>query len=311
MDTDQLTAFDRIVRDGSFTRAARELGIAQPSISARIQALEREVGGALFVRRGRAVALSERGNAFLPYARRLLEIASEGREAALLSEGGQRGRVVAGIIQTIADAYLAPVLMAFQRSHPGVEIAARVGHSDEVVAMVSDGAAHLGFVAWPVFSPEVVSLARWVEPIVPIVAAGNPLIRRGPVTLEEAVASADPLYPIEWDPTTRVLIARLVPHARRVIAAPSTVVRRLLPQGNGVALYVRTLVEKELADGQLVELPVSDLSPLERECALVRLHQHGPLAPAPAAFADAFVAELRARHVRLHISASGDEHARL
>ena len=47
MDLQQLIAFDRIVREGSFSRAARELQIAQPTISARMQALEAEVGGVL------------------------------------------------------------------------------------------------------------------------------------------------------------------------------------------------------------------------------------------------------------------------
>ncbi len=56
MDLEQLQAFERIVREGSFSRAARSLDIAQPTISARIQALEVEVGGALFLRGGRKIA---------------------------------------------------------------------------------------------------------------------------------------------------------------------------------------------------------------------------------------------------------------
>lgn len=62
MDTDQLLAFERIVREGSFSRAARALNIAQPSISARIQALEQEVGGPLFLRSGRKITLSSLGS---------------------------------------------------------------------------------------------------------------------------------------------------------------------------------------------------------------------------------------------------------
>ena len=50
MDREQLAAFDRIAREGSFTRAAIYLGIGQPAISARIQALEEQVGGILFTR---------------------------------------------------------------------------------------------------------------------------------------------------------------------------------------------------------------------------------------------------------------------
>ncbi|MCB9158140.1 MAG: LysR family transcriptional regulator, partial [Caldilineaceae bacterium] len=69
MDLQQLTAFDRIVRQGSFSRAARELHIAQPTISARIQALEQEVGGPLLARSNQGVKLTALGVSFLPYAR--------------------------------------------------------------------------------------------------------------------------------------------------------------------------------------------------------------------------------------------------
>ena len=56
MDRDQLAAFDHIVREGSFTRAAVALGIGQPAVSARVQALEDEIGGMLFTR-GRLAAI--------------------------------------------------------------------------------------------------------------------------------------------------------------------------------------------------------------------------------------------------------------
>src|SRR5713226_4527053 len=90
MDTDQLLAFERIVREGSFSAAARQLDIAQPTISARIQTLETEVGGPLFVRGGRHLTLTERGESFLTYAKRALEVLNEGIEAARASEEGQR-----------------------------------------------------------------------------------------------------------------------------------------------------------------------------------------------------------------------------
>ena len=61
MDHNQLTTFDRIVREGSFSRAARELHIAQPTISARIHALEEEVGGALLTRTNHGVQLTALG----------------------------------------------------------------------------------------------------------------------------------------------------------------------------------------------------------------------------------------------------------
>ena len=66
MDVAQLEAFDRIVRYLSFSRAAEEMEISQPTISARIQALEAEIGATLFVRGGRYLALTEQVECFRP-----------------------------------------------------------------------------------------------------------------------------------------------------------------------------------------------------------------------------------------------------
>src|SRR6476646_9757409 len=87
MDVDQLLSFERVVREGSFTRAALSLGIGQPAVSARIQALEAELGGPVFTR-GRRVALTALGETFLPFARRATELLATGVEAARLTRTG-------------------------------------------------------------------------------------------------------------------------------------------------------------------------------------------------------------------------------
>src|SRR4051794_25210598 len=96
VDTDQLVTFERIVREGSFSRAAWALDLAQPTVSARIRALEQAVGGPLFARSGRSVALTDLGASFLPYARRAIEVLDTGVEAARQAQVGQRGRVSIG-----------------------------------------------------------------------------------------------------------------------------------------------------------------------------------------------------------------------
>src|SRR5260370_3057667 len=147
MDIDQLLAFERIVREGSFSRAARQLDISQPIISARIQALEQEVGGALFVRGGRQLSLTERGESFLAYVQRALEVLNEGIEAARLSEEGQRGRITIGTVQSLAGGFLAETLVEFHQTHPKVDFYVQTGHSDQVVEMLYDGRVKLGLVS--------------------------------------------------------------------------------------------------------------------------------------------------------------------
>jgi DNA-binding transcriptional LysR family regulator len=90
MDTNQLQAFDMVVRQASFSKAARALNISQPTVSLRIQALEQAVGGALFLRGGTRLQLTELGTSFLPYARQALAVLATGVETALQTRDGAR-----------------------------------------------------------------------------------------------------------------------------------------------------------------------------------------------------------------------------
>ena len=81
MDLGQIEAFVAVAAHHSFSRAAEELRVTQPSVTARIQALERELDETLFERNGRGVTLTEVGQSFLPHAQRVLKALQDGRDA--------------------------------------------------------------------------------------------------------------------------------------------------------------------------------------------------------------------------------------
>ena len=72
MELAQLEAFLQVAHHRSFSRAAEALFLTQPSVTARIQSLEREIGERLFERTGRSVTLTDAGHAFIPHAQRAL-----------------------------------------------------------------------------------------------------------------------------------------------------------------------------------------------------------------------------------------------
>src|SRR6266540_2771293 len=138
VDRAQLSAFDRIAREGSFSRAALAIGIGQPAISARIAALEQAVGGALFTR-GRRVALTPLGESFLPYVRRALEVLDEGVEVARGAEGGKRGRVTLGALGSLSGGLCGPALASLLRAHPEIEVVMKAGDHETVLELLWDG----------------------------------------------------------------------------------------------------------------------------------------------------------------------------
>jgi DNA-binding transcriptional LysR family regulator len=270
MDTGQLLAFDRIVREGSFSRAAQLLDISQPTISARIRTLEAEVGGALFSRGGRRLTLTELGENFLPYARRALSILAEGTEAARLAQAGQRGRVTLGVIESLAGGFLATAVTRFRHSHPHVGLFIREGHSDQITQMLDDGVVKLGLVAWPVFGADLVPLLRFREPLVLVVDPAHPLADRDNVDLEEVSRAAVPLLHVRWGPTTRSLRTRMEGSNETTLEVPIDTAHQMVLRGSGAAFLTHTLVSEDLAAGRLVELVLAGQSRLYRESALVR-----------------------------------------
>jgi len=122
MELHQLRYATAVAQAGSFSRAAEQCHVSQPSLSQQIQKLEDELGGRLFDRLKRIVKLTPQGEAFLPHAVRILEEVESARREAAETHALLRGTVALGVLPTIAP-YLLPGAMAeFNRKYPGVEI---------------------------------------------------------------------------------------------------------------------------------------------------------------------------------------------
>ena len=127
MDFGQVEAFIQVAQHHSFSRAAEALGLTQPSITARIQTLERELGEELFERGGRGVKLTDAGHAFLPYVERMLQTLREGRDAVEEVRNVQLGSLRLGSAITISTYVLPGILRTFCGRHPGLDVVIRTG----------------------------------------------------------------------------------------------------------------------------------------------------------------------------------------
>lgn len=286
MDIAQLLAFDRIVREGSFSRAARQLDITQPTISARIQTLEQEIGGPLFVRGGRKLALTERGESFLAYVQRALEVLSEGIEAARLSGEGQRGRITFGALQSLAGGFLAETIVEFHNTHPQVDFYIRTGHSDQIVEMLYDGRARLGLISWPIYNSDLVVLLHFREQLVLVTPANSELATRRKVRLEQVKKVRGHLLNVHWGPSAYNFMALVGEQAGPMSELPIETARYILLRGLGAAFVTRASVAEELQTGKLVEVEVEDLAPAYRESALVCMKRALPLNKVLQSFVD-------------------------
>lgn len=293
MDTEHLRTFVQVVREGNFSRAARSLDLSQPTVSARILALEQEVGGALLARGGTRVRLTDLGEAFLPFARRGLETLTEGVETARDTQRGLQGIVRLGVFTSVATTLLPDVLARFRMERPGVEIRVRDGYHEETVRLLQDGLIELGEVLWPwpLTPPEVVPLVYFHEPLVFVVATGHPYTAVKGLTLADLEQGTEPVFHLGSGRLWRRIVAGRRAVGRANVDAPLPTMYTLLIRGMGVALFTRALVQADIEAGRLVELVIEDAGVDHRGVALVRHIARDRLSPASHAFAEVYRSE--------------------
>ena len=118
MEMRQLRYFAAVARTGSFSQAARECRVAQPSLSQQIIKLEEEVGERLFERTQRKALLTAAGSLLLPHAVSILEAARAGQQEIREMGGQVRGKILLGALPTIAPYFLPDIINSFRKKYP-------------------------------------------------------------------------------------------------------------------------------------------------------------------------------------------------
>lgn len=282
----QLEAFLAVARSGNVTRAAEELFLTQPAMSARLQALERELGEQLLVRDRRGARLTDLGRAYLPYATSVLRAAADGRRHLEALRRGTAGELVIGGAPAVSTYVLPAVLRRFRAAYPEVRVSVRTGHSEEILALVLGGAVQVGLVRI-LEHPEVEATPIYEDELVLVTHPQHGFARRGTIRLREIANEQLVLFDrtSSYHELTSALfreagvVPRSVLELDNVEAAKKMVEARL-----GVSLLPRIALEAELADRRLREVRVRDMTPVRRPVVALRRRDFGPPAPALAAF---------------------------
>jgi LysR family transcriptional regulator, low CO2-responsive transcriptional regulator len=279
----QLSAFLAVIRGGSVTAAADTLLVTQPSVSAAVAALGRELGCELFEREGRGIRPTEAGAAFAPYAADVLGLLEQGRQAAQEASATVARRLRIAAVTTAAESFVPLLMRAFSREHPDIELVLDVGNRGAVLDGVRDHTADVAITGRPPVHERFQATPLMDNEIVCIAAADDPLAR--------APVGADALRERTWllrEPGsgTRALNEQFL--ADRGIS-PATLtlgsngaIKQAARAGLGVSLMSRAAVDVELASGLLVAIALEDAPPA-RPWFVLR-SAVGPLRPSVRAF---------------------------
>ncbi|OLN22243.1 hypothetical protein BTO30_10875 [Domibacillus antri] len=155
MDLKNVHTFVTIAREMSFAQASHILHLSQPTVTARIQTLEQELGKSLFVRSKRAIKLTKEGEAFLPYALKLLEIESVVKEKLSSLNETLEGKVTIGATALWSVYILPAILGSILKHYPGIELKMMTGNSVQITEMLMQDQIDIGLVSTKVKKQEV------------------------------------------------------------------------------------------------------------------------------------------------------------
>jgi len=173
VDVGDLRVFAAVARLGGMNRAAAELNTVQSNVTARIQALEGEIGCALFERHSRGVSLTSAGQRLVPYADRAARLLADARRATR-DDGVPRGLLTIGSLETTAALRLTPFLARYAADHSEVDLVLRTGTTCELIGDVLEQRVDGAFVCGPVAHPELDEQAMFREKLVVLAAPGVP-----------------------------------------------------------------------------------------------------------------------------------------
>ncbi|HEY0929627.1 MAG TPA: LysR family transcriptional regulator [Gemmatimonas sp.] len=185
MDITLLRAFLEVADAGAFSRAARRLGLAQPSLSLQIQRLEQQLGTTLFERHGRGVALTDVGKGLYPRARRIVDDVRAAEEAVRREVAEGFGSITVGAIPTIAPYVLPAALERLQHRHPGARVELREDYSAVLADLLRDGAIDVAIAALPYDFGTLPRDVLGSEALLVAVPSMHPAARAGKITLAQ------------------------------------------------------------------------------------------------------------------------------
>ncbi|MFJ3394066.1 LysR family transcriptional regulator [Leifsonia aquatica] len=285
-DLDSLRLLVGVAASGSLSRAAQAAGVSQQAASARMAALERDLGVALLTRTSHGTRPTEAGALVVEWATELLAAVDRFSSATAALRAPASGSLRVAASMTIAE-HLAPAwLTALRGAEPGVRIELTAANSVGVVEAVRGRAADLGFIETPDLPAGLPHRTIATDELVVVVGPRHPWARRrSGVTAAEL--AAEPLVVRESGSGTRLALERalaeagLAPVEPALALSTTSAIRSTVAAGAGPAALSILAVRDQLAQGTLVQVRVLDLRVIRPLTAI----WNGGAAPASSAAA--------------------------
>jgi DNA-binding transcriptional LysR family regulator len=284
----QVEGFLEVARRGSVSRAAEALFITQPTLTARLQGLERELGTPLFLRTPHGMRLTDAGRAWIPFAERALRALVDGRDALEQVMSATAGHLMIAAAPAISTYVLPELLERFVAAHPRVEVSVRTGHSENVVELVLHDEVQIGL-GRAIHHPDLELRPFHTEDLVLVCAPDHPFTRRSSVAMAE-VAGQKPIMfdrtSSYYEITQATFLSRGVSLRGLMELDSIEAVKKMVERGLGIALLPGSAVAREATGGTLCVVRMKDAPPMQNTIVAYRRRDSGQPTGIVAAFLD-------------------------
>jgi LysR family hydrogen peroxide-inducible transcriptional activator len=182
MEMQQLRYVVAVARTGTFSRAAEQCHVSQPSLSQQIQKLEAELGERLFHRLKRQAKLTAHGEGFLRRAIRILEEADAARREAADAQSLLGGTLAVGILPTIAPYLLPQVMLEFTAKYPGVTVVIQEDTTARLLQLALACEIDFALASNPIRDDRLATRELMTEELLLALPSGHPLTRQRAIT---------------------------------------------------------------------------------------------------------------------------------
>ena len=264
MNLKQLEAFARVAEAKSFSEAAKILYLTQPTVSAHVASLEKELGVCLLMRSTKEVSLTEEGEILYDYAMQMLELEQQIRER--FGSRKKEGAVLRIAASTIPSQYLLPEIMVrFRERYPGVRLRVMETDSAGAVEQILSRRADIGFAGTVLEEKQCVYIPFYQDELV-VIIPGEGL--EGPESAAETAAwiRRMPVILREEGSGTRKEAQRLLRQMGIELSELNIVasiqnqetIKRSVRKGMGISILSRLAAEDEIRSGVLRAVPLGE-----------------------------------------------------
>jgi DNA-binding transcriptional LysR family regulator len=284
IDFRHLETFCRVAHLKSFSRAADDLFLTQPTVSGHILSLEQSLSLRLFDRTSREVHLTKAGEVFLKYASNILSYRKELLNALSEFSQGIKGELSLGA-STIPGEYLVPKLMSdFKKEHPHFIIRLKIADTKEVVQYVLQGSVEFGIIGAKLNHPSLHFEKYEEDEIVVVAPSDHPLTRKRRVNIDEL--SKEPWIIREEGSGTQMAVEKALRKKGKSLKqfnvaiemGSTSSVKEGVKAKLGLAFLSQRATEEELSQGSLSRIDVEGIEPISRIIYIVT-HRGRTLSP--------------------------------